>query len=145
MENLRALNITVASLHGRFGLADGVEDQLVGILGKYEPRWPRRSIDKTGLYEVGDAQHYTGLEIELSRRPDPGVIVFTVGAHPFRINERFRAPTRERQTREFGEIQAILDELAGVNLENGTDCPYRLVVPTRDEETYRNPAVNDHP
>ena len=119
MENLRALNITAASLHGRLGLADCVEDQLVSVLGKYEPRWPRRSVDKTGLYEVAGTQHHTGLEIELLRRPDPGVIVLTVGAHPFSATERFRAPTRERQTREFIEIQAILDELANMSLVTG--------------------------
>ena len=53
------------------------------------------------------------------RRLEPGVILLTIGAHPFRRNERFRAPTREKQTREFGEIQAILDELAGLNLTTG--------------------------
>ena len=41
------------------------------------------------------------------------------GPNPFRINERFRATTRERQTHEFGEIQAILDELANTNLTTG--------------------------
>ena len=112
MENLRALNINAVSLHGRLPTDGGNHERLFDVLSKYETRWPRRAIDKTGLYEVEKVQHHTGLEFELNRRSEPEVISFTLGAHPFRANEKFRQPTRERQYRQFDEIQSILADLA---------------------------------
>ena len=116
MLNLRELNITAASINGRLRLETGAYDDLVDVLGRYESRWPRRLLDKTGLYEVDEAQHHTGLEIERYGRAEPEVVLFMLGAHPFRRNERFRAPTREKQTREFAEIQMLLDDLAGLSM-----------------------------
>ena len=116
MENLRVLNISAMSLHGQV-LIDGSNiERLSDVLSKYETRWPRRSIDKTGLYEVEEIQHHTGLVIEYSRRPEPGFVSFTLAAHPFRSYERLRAPTRTRQYREFDEIQSILAELTDSGL-----------------------------
>ena len=116
MDNLQELNINSISIGGRISLEDGVEDQLSTVLTKHQSSWPRRSIDKLGLYEVDGIRHHLGLDIEIIREAAPSVAIISLEAHSFSSRERLRASARNRQMKQFSEIKDILFDLEATRI-----------------------------
>ena len=118
MDNLQELNIRSVSVDGGISLDEGGYERLSSVLSKHQDNWPRRRIDKLGLYEVDGIRHHLLLDIEIIRRVNPEVALFALEAHPFSRGERLRASTRARQELQFSEIQAILSNLGDIELRS---------------------------
>lgn len=112
MKNLQALNIDSMALVGSIHIEGDGYAQLSDVLGRHQNNWPRRSVDKLGLYEIQGVRHHLGLNIEVNRRESSNIARFNLEAHPFSNAERLRDLTRQRQEHQFAEIQAILADLA---------------------------------
>ena len=111
MENLQELNISSASVVGRITFDDGDAEELSRVLSNHQNNWPRRSVDKLGLYEADGVRHHLGLDIETIRGADPDIVALTMEAHSFSRDERISASVRRRQQQQFSEIGTILSDL----------------------------------
>ena len=111
MENLQESQIHSVSIIGRIPLENDRAGACEQVLSKHQSSWPRRSIDKLGLYEIDGIRHHLGLDIELDRGSSPRAASFSLEAHSFSSGERLRAPTLNRQIQQFAEISAILSDL----------------------------------
>ena len=116
MENLQAVNIDSVAIVGSISLEDAGNAQLSAVLARHQENWPRRSVDKLGLYEVEGVRHYLALDIAEERRAKANLIRFNLESHPFSSAEPARAATRARQKRHFAEIQAVLADLGRLSL-----------------------------
>ena len=107
MENLEESQINSVSIIGRIPLGNDRNGDCERVLSKHQSSWPRRSIDKLGLYEIDGIRHHLGLD----RGSSPRAASFSLEAHHFSSSERLRSPTRNRQIQQFSEISAILSDL----------------------------------
>ncbi len=110
MKNLRELNIRGALVAGEISLAEAGCERLSDVLSGYQKGWPRRSIDKLGLYEVNGVRHHISLEVEPRRKKNPDSARFTLESHTFPSSATLRSATRIKGERQFSEIQAMLSE-----------------------------------
>ena len=111
-------------MSGRIPFEGGEGEELSAVLGRHQDNWPRRGIDKLGLYEVDGIRHHLGLDIEMARgdRGKSESAIFSLEAHSFSGNERMRTQTRNKQIREFTEIQSILSDLAISGISGRIHC-----------------------
>ena len=89
---------------------------MTSVMQNYQSNWPRRSIDKLGLYEADGVRHHFGLDVEMYPRIDPDKVIVTMEAHSFSRDERLTASTRRRQEQEFFDIMSIISAISSLNL-----------------------------
>ena len=118
LENLQAVNIDTVAIVGNISLEGAGNAQLSAVLARHQENWPRRSVDKLGLYEVEGVRHYLALDIAEERRAKANLIRFNLESHPFSSAEAVRAATRARQKRQFTEIQSILADLGRLSVRS---------------------------
>ncbi len=118
MKNLQGLNIRSVSATGEILLDEAGHRRLSEALREYKHNRRRGSLERDAFYEVDAVRHLVALEVELDNGNRPGIAGFTLDAYPSPTRSRPRASTRERQARQLSEIEAILSDIGGLNLDS---------------------------
>ena len=103
---------------GELSLDGQAYDQLSNLIRDRQGARRRRSINKLGIHEIDGTRYHVGLQMTIATDPKRRTARFVLDAHHLSTSERITASARNRQMRQFAEIQEILSDLEQLHLNS---------------------------